>query len=549
MIFSLIFWLVVLYAAARLFSRGRAKAYRWLQQQLPSWEQKNIINREQGNAILGLYKLKRIEPKGRMDMIKILTLMGAIFVGLGVIFFVASNWQRIPAHLRTAMLLSVTLFTLYAGYFFSYEKKGFAQLGKSLCLLASLLWGGAIALIAQIYNIPASENWYIILLWAFPIVPIAIFLDNDYVHIFSSFLFSVWNLLYTVNNGIANYYYPVIIFALMLPTAKNLIISRRVNIIGLLGASLYCYSNKYEWLALFISCGLLVYYIIQKEERAYLYTACLSFILWTITFFAVRQQQPNPFFLLPTGIILYLTYRDAIRENLIFCLIGLMIWLNLTLASLSQIWGYKFDLLNFIVFQAFLGIIMYYIGIISKKKGYLFFDIYKVFSYIVVFVCAYLFSFRFILEAGTLKANQVYFCGSLFAALIIMLLIADGARNGYFKNKDTRLELAALLAAFIGGGIIAISPRLVSVNTFVANAVLVIFALTNIFLGIEIKRPAVFTMGIVTFALFIITRYIDVGWRLKEKSLFFILGGLLILSLGIFLEKQGRKIIEGMKAG
>ena len=227
--------------------------YRWLQRELPSWEQKNIINPEQGNAILGLYKLKRIESRGKMDMVKILTLVGAIFVGLGVIFFVASNWQRIPAHLRTFMLLSITLSTLYAGYLFSYEKKGFVQLGKSLCLLASLFWGGTIALIGQIYNIPASENWYIILLWAFPIVPVAIFLNNDYVHILASFLFVIWNFLYIVNNSVANYYYPVIIFALMLPTAKNLIISRRINIIGLVSASLYCCFNKYEWLALFIS--------------------------------------------------------------------------------------------------------------------------------------------------------------------------------------------------------------------------------------------------------------------------------------------------------
>ena len=548
MIFSLIFWLVVIYIVVRLFFRRHRKMYRWLQRELPSWEQKNIINPEQGNAILGLYKLKRIESRGKMDMVKILTLVGAIFVGLGVIFFVASNWQRIPAHLRTFMLLSITLYTLYAGYLFSYEKKGFVQLGKSLCLLASLFWGGTIALIGQIYNIPASENWYIILLWAFPIVPVAIFLNNDYVHILASFLFVIWNFLYIVNNSVANYYYPVIIFALMLPTAKNLIISRRINIIGLVSASLYCCFNKYEWLALFISAGLLAYYFIQKEERVYLYTACLSFIFWTVTFFTVREQQPNPFFLLPIGFILYLTYRDDIKENLIICLVGLMIWLNLTLASLSQIWGYEFDPLNFIVFQSFLGIIMYNIGMISKRRGYLFFEIYKVFSYLVVFVCTYLLSFRLMLETGIGKVNQVYFYASFFVAAIIMLLMIDEARGGHFKNKDVRLELGALIAALIGNGVIAINPQLISINTFVANAILVIFALTNIFLGVEVKRPYVFTMGIVVFALFIITRYIDVGWRLKEKSLFFIVGGLVILSLGTFLEKQRRKIIERMRA-
>jgi hypothetical protein len=152
------------------------------------------------------------------------------------------------------------------------------------------------------------------------------------------------------------------------------------------------------------------------------------------------------------------------------------------------------------------------------------------------------------LETGIGKVNQVYFYASFFVAAIIMLLMIDEARGGHFKNKDVRLELGALIAALIGNGVIAINPQLISINTFVANAILVIFALTNIFLGVEVKRPYVFTMGIVVFALFIITRYIDVGWRLKEKSLFFIVGGLVILSLGTFLEKQRRKIIERMRA-
>lgn len=530
----------------RGFSQRHRQMHRWLQRELPLWEEKNIINIEQGNTLLGLYKLKRLEPARKMDMAKALTLVGAIFVGLGVIFFVASNWQKIPAHLRAFMLLPITLFTLYAGYFFSYEKQGFSQLGRSLLLLASLFWGGAIALIGQIYNIPVSENWYIMLLWAFPIVPIAVFFKNDYVHILASFLFVIWNFLYTVNNNIANYYYPIIIFTLILPTAKNLIISRRINIIGLVGASLYCCFYKYEWLSLFISAGLLAHYLTQREERVYLYSACLSFIFWAITFFTIHQQQPNIYFLLPIGFILYLTYRDDLKENLVICLVGLMAWLNLTLASLSQIWGYAFDPLSFITFQSSLGIIIYNAGIISKKKGYLFFEVYKALGYLVTFTCTYLLSFRLVLETDTGKTNPAYLYASFFVTVIIILLIIDKARSGYFKNKDTRLELAALLATLIGNSIMLTNPQAVSVNTVVANAMLVIFALTNIFLGVEIKRPFVFTLGIVIFALFIITRYIDLGWKLKEKSLFFIVGGLIILSLGTILEKQRRKIIEKM---
>ncbi|MFA5411366.1 MAG: DUF2157 domain-containing protein [Candidatus Omnitrophota bacterium] len=547
MIFSLVFWLVVIYLIVRAFSSRRRRNYRWLQREVPLWEQKNIINPEQGNNILGLYKLKRIEAKGKMDMVRVLTLIGAIFIGVGVIFFVASNWQRIPAHTKTVLLMAVTIFTFYMGYFFSYEKKGFASLGKSLLFLASLFWGGTIALIAQIYHLPTSGNWLIMLIWAFPIVPIAVFFDNEYVHILASALFLIWNFLYTTHNNAANYYYPLIIFLVMLPTAKNLIISRRINISGLVIASLYCCFYKYEWLALLISAGLLAYYLIQKEEFVYLYASGLSFIFWTITFFTVRETLPNFFFLTPMAVILYLSYKNNVRENLVICLVGLLVWLNLSLSSFSRLHGDKFNIINFIVLQSLAGMAIYIAGIISRNRGYLFFEIYKVFGYLVTFVCLYLLSFRGMLDAGAGEiVNNAYFIGCLLLIAVMALLVIDETIKGHFKNKAAYLELAALFAA-LAGNLILLSNASVGIGTLAANAVLVVFAIINIFLGVELKASSVFTAGTGIFALFIITRYIDVGWRLKEKSLFFIVGGLVILSLGVFLEKQRRRVIERMR--
>ncbi|MDP3042158.1 MAG: DUF2157 domain-containing protein [Candidatus Omnitrophota bacterium] len=544
---SLLWWAVIIFVIVKLASGSRKKHYSWLQRELPLWEEKNIVNKEQGDAVLSLYKLKRVTARKKMDMVKVLTLIGVIFVGLGVIFFVGSNWQRIPSHIRTIMLLAITITTLYEGYFFSYEKEGFVNLGKSLLLLASLFWGGTIALIGQIYNIPTSENWYIMLLWAFPIVPIAILFKNDYVHILASVLFVIWNFLYGSDNNIANYYYPSIVFLLMLPTAKNLILSRRINIIGLLSASLYCCFNKYEWLALLISAGLLVGYLAQKEERAYLYAACLSFIFWDITYFTVRQLQPNLYFLLPLGFMLYLTYRDNIEKNLVFCLAGLMIGINLALSSVSQIVNYPFNGLQFTIFQLLLGLSIYSVGIASRNREYLFPVIYKIIGYLVTFICVYLLAFKALLGEWGGAANNVYLFGSLILAGIIALLVVDERRSGNFNNKSSLIELAALVVALVGSIILLVSPRTVLLNTITMNSVLVVFALSSIFLGVELKKPPIFTLGIVLFALFIITRYIDVTWALKEKSLFFIVGGLVILFLGTFLEKQRRKIIERMK--
>lgn len=544
---SLLWWAVIIFIIVKLFSGGPRRHYSWLQRELPLWEEKNIINKEQGDAVLGLYKLKRVSARRKMDMVKILTLMGVIFVGLGVIFFVGSNWQKIPSYIRTIMLLAITIATLYAGYVFSYEKEGFVNLGRSLLLLASLFWGGTIALIGQIYNIPTSENWYIILLWAFPIVPIAVLFKNNYVHVLASLLLIVWNFLYSGSNNIANYYYPLFIFILMLPTAKNLISSRRINIIGLVSASFYCCFNKYEWLALLISAGLLAYYLVEKEQRAYLYAACLSFIFWDITYFTVREQLPNLYFLLPLGYILYLTYKDNIEKSLVLCLAGLMIGINLALYSVSQLVNYPFNGLQFTIFQSLLGISIYSAGILSRNRGYLFPVIYKIFGYLVTFICIYLLAFKALLGDWAGAENNAYLFGSLILAGLIALFLVDEGKSGNFKNKSNRIELVALLIALVGSLILLVSPRTVLLNTITMNTILVVFALSSIFLGVELKKPPIFTLGIVIFALFIITRYIDVTWKLKEKSLFFIVGGLVILFLGTFLEKQRKKIIERMK--
>lgn len=546
MIFSLFFYGLVIYLIIRAFSHRSIKPYRWLQQELPVWEQKNIITQEQGNAILNIYNLQRVRTKEKMDVVKVLTLIGALFIGVGVIFFVASNWQRIPALVRTSMLLFITLATLYAGYFFSYKKEGFVHLGKNLLLLASLFWGGTIALIAQIYHIPVSENWYIMLLWAFPILPIAICFDNDYVHILATLLLVVWNFLYMHSNNAANYYYPFIVFALMLPTSKNLPISRGINSLALIITSIYCCFTRFEWLALFISAGLLGYYLLQRANRIYLYTASLSFLCWTVTYFTIREQQPNFYFLAAAGIMFYLTYRDKVRENLAICLIAFLTWINLTCSSFSHVLNYHFSLLHFIVFQSLLGGILYIFGMIFRRRENLFFEIYTLFGYIIVFGGTYILSFKSLLEESAGKFNPVYAYTSLFLAGLLLLLVLTEVIKGYLKNKIERIELTVLILSLLLNSMVLANSKMLFAIAVIANVVLVIFALSTIFWGVEVKAPSVFNTGVIMFILFILTRYIDMGWKLKEKSLFFIAGGIVILSLGILVEKQRRKVIERM---
>jgi uncharacterized membrane protein len=77
--------------------------------------------------------------------------------------------------------------------------------------------------------------------------------------------------------------------------------------------------------------------------------------------------------------------------------------------------------------------------------------------------------------------------------------------------------------------------------------------LFNIFFALEIvglvvlgfirQYPAYVNIGLLFFALDVIARYFDFFWALLPRSLFFIFGGLLLLTGGIMLEKKRRKIL------
>ena len=225
-----------------------------------------------------------------------------------------------------------------------------------------------------------------------------------------------------------------------------------------------------------ISLGLLVCYLVQKKERFYLYAATFSFIFWDITYFTVRLQYPNLYFLLPIGYIFYLTYKDNVEENLVFCLAGSMIGINLALSSVSQMAGYSFNGLEFTIFQLLLGIAVYSAGIVSRNRGYLFSVIYKIFGYIVTFICVYLLAFKVVLEEWSGAVNNAYLFGSLILAGLIVLLVVDERKSANFKNKPDRIELVGLIAALAGSLILLISPLTVLLNTIMMNSVLVVFA-------------------------------------------------------------------------
>ncbi|MBQ7562236.1 MAG: DUF2157 domain-containing protein [Synergistaceae bacterium] len=121
----------------------RRREYEFLNGEINSWLDENIITSEQSEKILSLYEIKEYSLK------RILILAGVILLGLGAVSFLASKWHELPKLLRLCVLIGGYALSLIACSISGIRTKA----GKSFLLLASFILGSGIFLGTRMYNI------------------------------------------------------------------------------------------------------------------------------------------------------------------------------------------------------------------------------------------------------------------------------------------------------------------------------------------------------------------------------------------------------------
>ncbi len=84
--------------------------------------------------------------------VRIIVTVGAALVGLGVYSFLAVNWQELQRPLRLAIIVVAVLLPYGIGWYLK-EVSQLEKIGNALMLLGTLIYGGAIFLIARMYDI------------------------------------------------------------------------------------------------------------------------------------------------------------------------------------------------------------------------------------------------------------------------------------------------------------------------------------------------------------------------------------------------------------
>ena len=165
--------------------------------EVTGWQKKGIISSSQAQAILAEYGLaekpaKVSVPKSdkkENKLITVISTIGALLIGLGVILFVGSNWQVIPTIAKLIILSGGTFATYFAGWKLQYS--GHPKAGHSLLFLGSLFTGATIFLVAQIFNIQANIHW-LLLLWFIAVAPLSYGFNSKPTLILSLLIFAGW---------------------------------------------------------------------------------------------------------------------------------------------------------------------------------------------------------------------------------------------------------------------------------------------------------------------------------------------------------------------
>lgn len=186
--------------------------YSRLKDELEGWQKDGVIESSQAEAIMQRYG---IEKKGFKpgNVITALSTLAAILVGVGVILFFASNWERIPDVVKVTLLLASTFGIYYAGYLMRFEKKTYPTAGHALLFLGSVFVGATILLTAQIFNINADSHW-LYLLWFVVVAPMGYFFDSKPTVGLTILIFTYWMGISITSSGYRGMSHPLLLYML-----------------------------------------------------------------------------------------------------------------------------------------------------------------------------------------------------------------------------------------------------------------------------------------------------------------------------------------------
>jgi uncharacterized membrane protein len=148
---------------------------------LSIWVEKGLIEQSQATAIVKDYD----DRPQSFSLGRVLSVLAALLVGAAILLLVASNWDAIPRLLRVVGLVGL-IWAFYLGGA-ACETRGHTAVSASLLLLGTISFGGAMALIGQMYHLSGDQLTMILVWFVVGCIAAALFRASSLV-ILSGFL-------------------------------------------------------------------------------------------------------------------------------------------------------------------------------------------------------------------------------------------------------------------------------------------------------------------------------------------------------------------------
>jgi uncharacterized membrane protein len=171
--------------------------------EISQWEKEGLVRPEQAQALRARYGLlpgETVRTLHQSRLVHLLSVLGVILVGVGVILLVGANWEQIPRWVRLGLLIGATAAAYGGGYRLAYTSKTYPKVGMALLLLGSLLWGASIFLVWQTFHLSGSgpgqgDEAKALLYWFVGVLPLAYLLRSPLHLSLSLVVGTIWLML------------------------------------------------------------------------------------------------------------------------------------------------------------------------------------------------------------------------------------------------------------------------------------------------------------------------------------------------------------------
>ncbi|MBD1910417.1 MULTISPECIES: DUF2157 domain-containing protein [unclassified Leptolyngbya] len=471
------------------------KFRRQLRQEAQQWQGGGLISPDQYEQLANLYQFERLETSARDRFIVTLIGLGSILLGLGVITFVAANWQAIPRSLKLTLLLTVFLGANILGYWL-WTRPGVIpgrqswqqRLGTGFLLLGGLLMGANLALGSQMFHIGGAA-YQLFLVWGLGVLAMAFGLRLLSLSLLAMLLLGVgyWSGFIEPGNwsgslGLTVLFQGMPLFAAFVYTwLAYRTRSRVVFALGAIALITSFFTAAADLAERFPDAPALWLTLVLILPPALLWSYD-DYLWWSV----VRQPLPQ-----------HRWFRSLAQGLAIVYLVAFTY-----LASFNWVWANTID-------RPSLGLqLSYWFG-----AGYgLWLN-----PTILILILITLASWAY-LARPTARVQ----------------------RWGLVQSDITMLLLLGFLA-FLVIWHVGVSP-LGAVATFIINIILALFSIGFIREGLAEANRGLFWCGLVLLALHILSRMLEYDTGLLLKSLSFVLCGVGVILFGLWFERNVRSL-------